>query len=320
MESEIQLAIADLNVDTDLNRFQTLATLSDSERSNLNQLQQQKDALNFAGSASRIEIAKTDLTLYELLRTTAKTVLDFDWDLYETSRERKERAEKERTLVANVVTPVSITSDDLRSRWDDFMMAGGAYLKELGKDDYPAIDDVCIYCRQRLGTEALQLIQRYQEYLIDPIQDELNSAITELNCVISDVKNLDINTLSSRLDAKILASEDNQHTNFNAGLVFATKVKHLINDLVSQSKVNSSDYLQKAESGKCMVEIEIQNTKKLITLMRTTDETTSSEIKRISTELQPLEDRLELKRALKAIIEYVQTLRWKLSAESAIRK
>ena len=320
MESEIQLAISNLSVNTDLKRLQSLARLSDSELTQLGHLQQQMDALNSTRSTSDIEVAKTDLTLYELLHSTAAIVFDCDWDSYDASRKRIETVEQERALVAQVVAPESITSDDARRRWDDFIIAGGAYLKEIGRDDYPETNDVCIYCHQHLGTEAFQLIQRYQQYLVDPIQDELNSAKTELDQTVSPVKNIDVNTLSNRFDAKNTTSERSQSKILVVGLDFAKRVSCLIKHLNSQSKVNSNEITQISKAVKCLAQNEIESTKKLIELLQATDKTRSGELESVKAELLPFTDRQELKRVLNEIVEYVLTLQWKRRAEAAIQK
>ena len=71
--------------------------------------------------------------------------------------------------------------------WEEFIRSGQAYRKHL--ESIGAHDNArCIYCRQVLGSEALQLIAKYSDYLEDQIDQDIREHETKIRSTAKPVQ------------------------------------------------------------------------------------------------------------------------------------
>ena len=121
-------------------------------------------------------------------------VLQYNDSLSTLSDLRRDRVSLRESLFA---------ADDLPAghdqTWEEFIRSGQAYrqhLETIGAHD----DDRCIYCRQVLGTEALQLIAKYGDYLEDQIAQGIQEYETTIHEMVKPVQDSSIATVRAYVE------------------------------------------------------------------------------------------------------------------------
>ena len=72
--------------------------------------------------------------------------------------------------------------------WEEFIRSGQAYRQHL--ESIGAHDNArCIYCRQALNSEALQLIDKYGDYLEDQIAQDIRGHETTIRSMVEHIQN-----------------------------------------------------------------------------------------------------------------------------------
>ena len=83
--------------------------------------------------------------------------------------------------------------------WEEFIRSGQAYRQHL--ESIGAHDNArCIYCRQVLGTEALQLIAKYGDYLEDQIAQGIQEYETTIHKMVKPIQDSSIATVSAYVE------------------------------------------------------------------------------------------------------------------------
>ncbi|MES3017445.1 MAG: AAA family ATPase [Bacteroidota bacterium] len=77
--------------------------------------------------------------------------------------------------------------------FNSFIAAADKYLKLLNKPDYPAQNEVCLYCRQPLESAARDLLLQYKILLNDKTQETLQQSILQQNTLIDSIKSIENN-------------------------------------------------------------------------------------------------------------------------------
>lgn len=72
-----------------------------------------------------------------------------------------------------------------------FLSSAEAYIKKIGKPNYPQNEDVCIYCRQPLETGAKELLENYRRLLNDRTEEDLTKLRMSKQDLINSVNNID---------------------------------------------------------------------------------------------------------------------------------
>lgn len=92
--------------------------------------------------------------------------------------------------------------------WENFIEAGEDYINHAEHDDYPAEDDHCIYCRQKLSKTAQKLTTLYREIYKEDEAEEIDTIEEKINEAVSGLKGSFAASLSfKKVDYKKLLQE-----------------------------------------------------------------------------------------------------------------
>ena len=318
--SDIAHIVAKLDHSTEIQRLISLANFSQDEEDTVERLTNRISALKSSNSSSNLEVARNDSNTYDLLLDFADVVINFDWKKYTTLRQRISTAEKDLKTLAKTETQDSSADDAVSEHWAHFIQSGQAYLDALGRDDYPVAGDRCIYCRQELGADALDLLVRYREHLRNPIRVELVKAQTQLAALISPISNIQTNTLINRIQTKIEASGQSANEALKKGLTLTKSVEGILPKMKSGSHVATSDLGSLANSVKRLAHASHTKSSEEVKSLQTVGCEREDEIIRLTSELLPLQDRLALKRVLAEIVQFVEYKRWANHGQELRRK
>ena len=175
-ETRVYPLIETLGASTDLHELDALGTLADDADSVRERLEGEVAALrsnNLDALVANSEESERQLArLAEVLDAAQR----FDDEAYEVARTNLATAERRRVEAREQL----FASDDLAGppdeRWQEFVVAGDAYRRHLGREEYPCDGDRCLYCMQTLDSVALDLLRRYRAFLDETLVSHVGEA------------------------------------------------------------------------------------------------------------------------------------------------
>ncbi len=318
--SIIYAKILTLGTTTDLVELEALAELSSDEELRVQALRDTIEALASRAISSQLEVARSEKSLAQAALSAGASINSFDWTAHNErvsareSSERRYRAATETAFADDEIPGIlSIT-------WRNFIEAGGAYLEEIGRRDYPEGGDDCIYCQQELSEVALILVRKYRDYTSNLLRVQLETAQSSLRDGALAISSLDAASLRREATPKVQAAEARQATHpLGAKTVVLAEQLSAIQEAVYLGRqVVDAAYLQELARDVCVlsesVATQAGNLEAVLTKQSVERE---AERQKCRIELRNLEDRLTLRSQLTQIRAFVDDTKW-ASRASAI--
>ena len=85
---------------------------------------------------------------------------------------------------------------DPEERWEDFIRAGQEYRKHLESHGVHN-DTICLYCRQPLGSDALDLITKYSEFLESQIAKDIETQDSIIRTLVNSVEDSSLRSVQA---------------------------------------------------------------------------------------------------------------------------
>jgi len=176
-------------------------------------------------------------------------------------------------------------------KWKSFIKSASTYSQEV-KDS----EEVCIYCRQPLQSDALAIVKAYSKYLNNESETKLEEVTTKINTLIKNLEqisiNLQINQEIKRLFKTTLIESENISI-CRSMINFYKQCKKLKSDLISSlSKkerivYHSSLSCQNLSSGMDILLVSINSN---IEKLKSDETVKQTELKRLLDVITPLEE------------------------------
>jgi ABC-type transport system involved in cytochrome c biogenesis ATPase subunit len=196
---------------TDIQVLTEFASVTEKDEKDFKSLKETVAALESDSIPAQLAAARSRMKLYGELATAADVAATFDSAAYIQSVEAvKAGADAYANLRAELLASAGI-EDRSQEAWQDFVLAGDAYRAHIGNEDYPHDGDACIYCRQPLGREAVELLKRYREFASDATRSRIEAARTQTGTVSRHLKALDLPSLHSAVTQLREDNPDDQH-------------------------------------------------------------------------------------------------------------
>jgi hypothetical protein len=173
--TDVYPRIEGLSASTNVSELDTLAAVSDEERTDLDALRTSVEALSNA-SGAQTEMLRGRATVLRDLSTIADALSAFDAAAFSEAVEREGSAQEAQTESAASIFAGGKLPDELRPAWQRFVEAGEEYLVAGDRTAYPEADATCIYCQQTLDAAARALLQSYRGYASGAAGEALRSA------------------------------------------------------------------------------------------------------------------------------------------------
>lgn len=152
-----------LSGSTNVAELESLANVTDEERTELDSLRASIDALSNA-SSGETQALRNRATILRNLITVANALTAFDPAAFSEAVDAEVTAQTAQTESAAAVFGGGQLPDEVRPAWQQFIEAGEQYLVASAQETYPEGEDVCIYCQQALDDAARGLLQSYRSY------------------------------------------------------------------------------------------------------------------------------------------------------------
>lgn len=168
--------IETLGATTDLNDLEAAAALPDGAKERYSVLQSEVNALRSNTLDALVSNAGQLQRNLTRLSDVLNRLASFDADRYENARAQMLEAETRRTEAREQLFQPDELPGPPDQDWQNFVVAGDTYRRQLGHDHYPQPGDHCVYCMQELNPAALNLLSRYRTFLDETLMQQLDSA------------------------------------------------------------------------------------------------------------------------------------------------
>lgn len=195
--TEVHSFISNLGGKSNLNSIKSLLAFGDGEQQALKDLEAELSSLNVNLINTEIQLASNQISELEALEQrlgqiqkiinseNGKSFIDNRKSISDLQSTQNRSLE-----VLEVKYGVELSTS---TQFKAFVEAGDRYAKHLGKEEYPAADDICLYCRQPLNTgETVELIRMYSQLLSDLTQQQIKALETKNTQIINNIKQLNL--------------------------------------------------------------------------------------------------------------------------------
>ena len=173
--------IESLGPTTDVIELERLATLDDKADGRRERLQEEVSALRGTALNALLASAQQRLTNLERLRDLLQATGGFNHRAYAEARASLVEAEKERRKAREELFASEELPGPVDDEWQKLVVAGESYRQHLDLHSYPEDGDRCLYCRQPLSPEALDLVRRYRTFMDESLVRLVREAGTRLD-------------------------------------------------------------------------------------------------------------------------------------------
>lgn len=186
----------------------------------------------------------------------------------------------------------------------NFISAAESYIKKINKTEYPQEDDICVYCRQPLEKDAMELVANYRRLLNDKTEENIVKLKKEKQSLINQVSRIDtpfkLNFASFGLD------EEDKPVQPPEFISFSKRASILKNTFIKDEITNDSVFDLKYEEFQQFItdkkeQLEEQLTKK--TELFESIDVKEKELKKLIAELKDRKLLFSKKEAVKRIID-----------------
>ena len=173
--------IESLGPTTDVIELERLATLDDKADGRRGRLQEEVSALRGTALNALLASAQQRLTNLERLRDLLQATGGFNHRAYAEARASLVEAEKERRKAREELFASEELPGPVDDEWQKLVVAGESYRQHLDLHSYPEDGNRCLYCRQPLSPEALDLVRRYRTFMDESLVRLVREAGTRLD-------------------------------------------------------------------------------------------------------------------------------------------
>ena len=321
--------ICNLNHTTLESDIDALSSLSDQEIKDLDAKEKEVKALSSTNIADRIAVVKVEKKTLESIGETLKSIKECLG--HESLKEYKKFAVDYTKAVKKAMSRkvadlkrFNIPSQESKE-WMDFIKAADEYIKILTKEEYPKKADKCIYCRQGLSAEAIELIRSYrtlvgseEEYAVALCEEKINSLVEGLSHKDFSLPILPKDEKEDQISNLLEACEAGLHKKIKDYFTNAENAKNDVVKLLQSKKDISTTFVIDKELIST-IDMALKNKTSELTNLEEDVSKKDEKLKKLEEETQELRDRKLLRDKKVEIKAYLNDKKWVKKAEDVNR-
>lgn len=183
--------IETLGASTDLEHLKSLADTGTDVETRIGNLRRTVAVLESDTISAEIKIQQRVERVLTQASTAATSLADFNLDAYTHERDKLRTLQEDYRTFRTALFKAADLPAQPDDTWSAFITTGESYqehLVALGAHDA----NRCLYCRQPLNGEALELIGKYSEYLDDKISADITASRTRLDVLTAPLTALHV--------------------------------------------------------------------------------------------------------------------------------
>ncbi|MDL5351053.1 AAA family ATPase [Microbacterium sp. zg-YB36] len=303
-----------LSAATDLAVLQGLADVSESEIASVPEIQQAVTALQSDNIAAQQAVARNRYEANTQLSAAVAAVQQFNADAYNATLENlAEAIAAQDQLTVTTSTTFGIPGAE-SPQWQTFVRSGDEYRRHLGLVDYPHEGDACLYCRQPLSADQIELLKAYQDLATNAAQAMISHAQNTAGTLIGPLVSIDTERLLAALSADSDGGREDPHT--DAALKMIEWLRTAQDNLNVRSPVAWD-----APSGLNELSVEagrrVEASRSLLSELAERSDTRAEKLSEEKSRLAELQSRIRLQADLSDITAYVEDAKWTAKAKQA---
>ncbi|QWV00072.1 AAA family ATPase [Francisella salimarina] len=192
------------------------------------------------------------------------------------------------------------------NKWKSFITSASIYSKDIENSD-----NTCVYCRQPLGSAALDIVQAYSKYLNNESEIQLNNTIKEIEIIYSNIKKIDLRILINEdiahlfRDKNLIGEAISIDTNINQfNKQFEQLKNKLLSSLSKKELVRDLPYLD-CQNLVTSIDKILQDIGSSILKLKSDNKTKKEELKKIEGSIAPLEENKLISQQKEQIIKWI---------------
>ena len=192
-----QIFIKELSEKSSQQELIELASFTTSQEQELIDKQTQLSDLNktlLENEIKTLKLKERELEAILVKIQSAKTLLnDINWQLIITYNKEIDALKNITQTGIKEIAAINGIEFYETNEFQAFIKSAENYIKIINKPDYPAAQDLCVYCKQPLEGLASELLKNYRILLNDKTQDNLEQFKRNKTNLISSIIEVDIN-------------------------------------------------------------------------------------------------------------------------------
>lgn len=303
--------IASLKYNTKMESIEALATLNQTELSQLKRLKEDlsKDPVKAAAEQDlkANNINRLIIFIKHIANETSDSKLSKLFDLYNTAKNKREIA---RIAAENVFSnePLPGVGEEIwRSLWESARKY--SYQVAYPGHDFPHThnDARCILCQQLLSEDATNRLKRFEEFIQNDSEKQAKIADEESNKALQELLNLKINTRSMQINLQEIALQNPELAQEIIRFIAVLRLRrYKVKKNLSGASLALPIPVQNPIESLQQFEATIRH---YSTKLKQSAEDEGQERKKFEIELAELEDRIKLHENLQAIRDEVARLK-----------
>lgn len=306
--SSVYPFIETLGSATDLEKLTVLSELSDKEVTELAALPDSVTALQSDNVQAHLAVANNRRSVNSQIHALAAALEGMEFSKYnQTLTDLKAAEEGQRILKVSISEHHAIPGAD-SDEWHALITAGDEYRKQLELEDYPSEGDSCLYCRQVLSPDALELVRTYMDLANNAGQLLITRSTRVLQELTSGVLACDLVRLERDIAAMGDSPEADEH--MVAAGILIEEMKALRVELDAKRPLVLNLEATLLTSTKKEATTRITASEKLVTDLKLQSADRETKLRDAQAKLLNLKARVQLKENLSDVRTYVENARW----------
>lgn len=319
--------IKNINVNTRIDEIEKLAVFSESDKEELKSLEKNKKDIETVNLQDKIKIIDYEIKIFSNLKEVLEKISKiFRIEKYNNLKSFIDEYNKLNSIIKTKqnsdFVKYNIPSRDTKE-WRDFIEKAEKYINSLSNHEkYPQDKDKCIYCRQDLLNESMDLVKMYRGIFLnveinslEKIKTAIDKSIYYLKEESFKYKNEDLDNIKIRIE------------NYESGL--SSNIKNLLNK-ADETRMKMIEHLSNIKwadidfifDESILIKINgnidlLQKEKKLLLIDISNKE---KYLENIIVKINNLKDSLMLSKDKDKIISYLNRIKWVDVAKKTIDK
>jgi hypothetical protein len=317
--THVYQAVETLGPATDLGELQNLASVSEADKQSLQMRRERIAALQPQATRVQLSVARNRLRLHERLVELARMVSGFSHATYNVAVDSAAKDEQRYRALQTRVLGDGEVNEQTRASWHDFVLAGSSYAQHRHGNAYPQLSAPCIYCRQSLDAQAVELIAEYHTLLSDNMRRSIDQARTTARSLSALFTKIDLVAIRVEINTQKEVDGSND-TALIAAENLLVLAKQPIARLVELETVDWQPLLTPAESLHAASVRRVDAATSLIEDLTAKQEERAKRLAEGLIVLADIESRLLLGSQLGLVTSFVRDAKWALKLKQLIKK
>lgn len=245
VSSPQQIFISTLSYNSTEERLNQLSTFADVQEKELTNTEIELQNLNIAILQRDIQSITTSINELSNVITkieNAQSILNItEWNLAIQRNKKVSELESKANKGIKEVAKINGIEFYQTLEFENFIKSAEAYIKIIGKENYPENGNNCIYCLQPLENSATELLKSYHLLFNDKTQESLNILKQEKSTIITLVSQIETNVILNQntfgIDSENIIIQPIELIEYNKSLEQLKKI-FITDKIVTETKFN----------------------------------------------------------------------------------